>query len=86
MEPGDRLILFAVGRPHPSGYYVWTSSDPSIASVEPFLNDGGAEHPNRANVVAHRSGKVKISAMYITPGGVTSVGTSDVVCRQAKPR
>lgn len=86
MEPNDRLILLAVGRPHPGGYYVWTSADPSIASVEPFLNDGGAEHPNRANVVAHRSGKVKISAMYITPTGEASVATSEVICRQAKPR
>lgn len=86
MEPGDRLILLAVGRPHPGGYYVWTSSDPSIASVEPFLNDGGAEHPNRANVVAHRPGTVKISAMYITSAGATSVGTSLIVCRQSKQR
>lgn len=85
-EPGDRLILYAVGRPHPGGYYVWTSDDPSIASVEPFLSDGGAEHPNRANVVAHRPGTVKISAMYITPAGATSVGTSEVICRQSKPR
>ncbi|MBC7929584.1 MAG: Ig-like domain-containing protein, partial [Rubrivivax sp.] len=86
VEPGDRLILLAVGRPHPGGYYVWTSADPSIASVEPFVSDGGAEHPNRANVVAHRPGTVKIRVMYITPTGVTSVGTSDVICRQAKPR
>ena len=86
MERNERLILFAVGRPHPGGYYVWTSSDPSIASVEPFLIDGGAEHPNRANVVAHRPGRVKITAMYITPAGTTSVGKSEVVCREAKPR
>jgi Glucodextranase, domain B len=86
MEPGDRLILFAVGRPHPGGYYVWSSADPSIASVEPFVSDGGAEHPNRANVIAHRHGTVKISAMYITPAGATSVGSSEVICRQAKPR
>jgi len=74
-----------VGRPHPGGYYVWTSADPSIASVEPFLNNG-TEHPNRANVVAHRPGKVKISATYITLAGATAVGTSQVICRQAKPR
>ena len=86
MKPGDRLILTAVGRPHPGGYYVWTSDDPSVASVEPFLNDGGAEHPNRANVVARRPGKVKISAIYITAAGATTVGTSDVLCLQAKPR
>jgi hypothetical protein len=86
MAPGDKLILFAVGRPHPGGHYVWTSADPSIASVEPFQNDGGAEHPNRANVIAHRPGKVKISAMYITPAGAISVGNSAVVCRQARPR
>ncbi len=86
MELGDRLILYAVGRPHPGGYYIWTSTDPSIASVEPFLNNGGAEHPNRANVVAHMPGRVKISAMYVTPAGATSVGTSEILCRQAKPR
>jgi hypothetical protein len=86
MEPGANLILFAVGRPHPGGFYVWTSADPSIASVEPFLKDGGAEHPNRANVIAHRPGKVKISAMYITSAGITAVGSSEVICRQAKPR
>ena len=42
MELGDRLILYAVGRPHPGGYYVWTSADPSIASVEPFLTTTAA--------------------------------------------
>jgi hypothetical protein len=86
MEPGDRLILHAVGRPNPGGYYVWTSDDPSIASVEPFKNDGGAEHPNRANVLARRPGKVKISAIYITSFGATTVGTSEVLCRQPDPR
>ena len=86
MEVGDRLILYAVGRPHPGGYYFWTTSDPSIASVEPFLNDGGAEHPNRVNVVAHRPGTVKVSVTYITPAGASSIGTCEVRCRQAKPR
>lgn len=84
MEPGDKLILYAVGRPNPGGYYVWTSSDPTVASVERFLNDGGIEHPNRSNVVAHRPGWVKITAIYITAAGATSVGTSEIICRQAK--
>ena len=49
-----RAICRAMGRPHPGSRYIWTSTDSSIASVEPFLNDGGAEHPNRANVVGPR--------------------------------
>jgi hypothetical protein len=81
MEPGDKLIVLAVGRPHPAGYYVWASEDPSIASVEPFQNDGGAEHPNRANVFARRPGKVRITVMYVTPAGVTAVGASEIICR-----
>lgn len=85
MEVGERLILLAVGRPHPGGYYVWSSDGPSIASVEPFLNDGGTEHPNRANVIAHRSGRVRISASYITPTGAAPVGTSSILCRETKP-
>ena len=82
LEPGHRLILLAVGRPHPGGRYIWTSDDPSIASVLPFVNDSGSEHPNRANVIAHRPGKVKIHAMYITSTGATSIGTSEIICRQ----
>jgi hypothetical protein len=86
MQPGEMLILLAVGRPYPGGYYLWTSSDPSIASVEPFVNDGGAEHPNRAKVVTHRLGRVKITALYITSAGATSAASAEVICRQAKVR
>ena len=86
MEPGEMLILTAMGRPHPGGYYVWMSSDPSIVSVEPFLNDSGAEHPNRAKAVGHRFGQVKINAFYITSSGVTSVASSEVFCRREKGR
>jgi hypothetical protein len=86
MQPGEMLILLALGRPYPGGYYVWTSSDPSIASVEPFVNDGGAEHPNRAKVVTHRLGRVKITALYITSAGATAAASAEVICRQSKVR
>lgn len=86
IKRGEMLFLTAVGRPHPGGYYLWTSSDPSIASVEPFLNDGGAEHPNRAKVHAHRLGRVEITALYITYAGMTSVASAEIVCRQPKAR
>jgi hypothetical protein len=86
IKPGETIMLSAVGRPHPGGYYLWTSSDPSVASVEPFLNDFGAEHPNRARVVGHRLGSVKISAIYITSTGVTSVAFAHVFCRTPKAR
>lgn len=86
LEPGEMVILTAVGRPHPGGYYVWTSSDPSVASVEPFLNDGGAEHPNRVRVFAHRLGRATVSAFYITSAGETSVASAEVICRLAKTR
>jgi hypothetical protein len=86
MKPGEMLILTAVGRPHPGGYYVWVSSDPGIASVEPFLNDAGSEHPNRAKIHAHRLGRVEISVLYITYTGVMSIASSEIVCRQPKAR
>lgn len=85
MYPGDSLILYAAGRPHPGGNYIWASSDPSIASVEPMLNDGGAEHPNRAKVITHRLGTAKITVTYVTPGGATE-GTATIVCYPKKPR
>jgi hypothetical protein len=86
MKPGDMLILTAMGRPYPGGYYLWMSSDPSVASVEYFLNNGAAEHPNRAKVVARRLGRAKITALYVTSTGVTSVASAEVVCRQPKVR
>ena len=81
MEPGSRLILLGRGRPYPGGYYVWSSDDPGIASVVPFLSDGGIEHPNRANVIAHKRGRVKIRLMYVTLAGATSVATAEIICR-----
>jgi hypothetical protein len=81
MEPGKRLILLGRGRPYPGGYYVWSSDDPGIASVVPFLSDGGIEHPNRANVIAHKRGRVKIRLMYVTLAGATAVATAEIICR-----
>ena len=86
MEPGAMVILTAVGRPHPGGYYVWTSSDASVASVEPFVSDGGAEHPNRARVVAHRPGRAKVTALYVTSAGESSAASSEIICRTPKER
>jgi hypothetical protein len=86
MKPGEMLILTAVGRPHPGGHYLWTSSDPSVASVEPFLNDSGTEHPNRAKVVGHRLGRTRITVLYITAAGVISVTSAEVMCREPNAR
>lgn len=79
MRPGERIILLGRGRPYPGGYYVWSSDDPSIASVVPFLSDGGIESPNRANVIAHKRGRVKIRLMYVTLSGATSVATAEII-------
>ena len=84
LAPGEMVILTAVGRPHPGGYYVWASSDPSVASVVPFVSEGGGEHPNRAKVVAHRPGRAKVTALYVTSGGATSAASAEVVCRPAQ--
>jgi len=81
LKLGERLILLGRGRPYPGGYYVWSSDDTSIASVVPFLSDGGIEHPNRANVIAHKRGRVKIRLMYVTLAGATAVATAEIICR-----
>lgn len=83
VAPGETDFLTAVGRPHPGGYYVWTSSDPSVASVEP-VEGGGGQHPNRARVSAHRPGRAKITALYVTNTGATFAASAEVVCRTPK--
>ena len=86
IKPGEMIILSAVGRPHPGGYYLWTSSDPSVASVEPFLNDGGAEHPNRARVVGHRLGEPKnFPPLHHTPPRLPPLPFPPVFCPPPTP-
>lgn|GEM_PF-4884749 len=79
IKVGASDTLTAVGRPHPAGYYVWTSSEPSIVSVHAAADDGGTEHPNKAVINAHRPGRARITVAYFSTTGQVTTAVAEVV-------
>jgi hypothetical protein len=82
---GDAIEVVATGTPPPhiaSGTlsYIWSSSDPAVATVSYVIGNNQVTHPNQAAIIGVMAGTTTVTVTYASESGRTPVtATVEVV-------